>query len=38
MSPIELCDLMAERFQAAWETLEISHDRFIRTTEEEHKA
>lgn len=38
MSPIELCDTMAARFQAAWQRLEISHDRFIRTTEEEHKA
>ena len=38
VTPIELCDLMAERFAAAWETLEISHDRFIRTTEPEHVA
>ena len=38
LSPIELCNLMAERFQAAWKMLEISHDRFIRTTEAEHKA
>ena len=38
MAPIELCDLMAERFRAAWETLDISHDRFIRTTEAEHIA
>jgi len=36
MAPIELCDLMAERFRAAWDTLGISHDRFIRTTEAEH--
>jgi methionyl-tRNA synthetase len=38
VSPIELCDTMAERFEAAWGRLAISHDRFIRTTEEEHKA
>jgi methionyl-tRNA synthetase len=38
VEPIVLCDLMAERFAAAWETLEISHDRFIRTTEAEHVA
>jgi methionyl-tRNA synthetase len=38
MKPIELCDVMAERFQAAWQTLGISHDRFIRTTEPEHVA
>lgn len=36
VEPIELCDLMAERFASAWGTLEISHDRFIRTTEDEH--
>ena len=36
LAPIDLCDLMAERFAAAWDTLEISHDRFIRTTEAEH--
>ncbi|HET9947352.1 MAG TPA: methionine--tRNA ligase [Longimicrobiales bacterium] len=38
VEPIELCDLMAERFRAAWSTLEISYDRFIRTTEPEHEA
>jgi len=38
MQPLQLCDLMAERFSAAWTTLGISHDRFIRTTEAEHKA
>lgn len=38
VAPIELCDRMALRFQEAWRTLEISHDRFIRTTEAEHKA
>ncbi len=38
VTPMELCDTMAERFAAAWERLGTSHDRFIRTTEEEHKA
>jgi methionyl-tRNA synthetase len=38
VTPMELCDTMAERFAAAWERLDISHDRFIRTTEDEHKA
>ena len=38
MSPLELCDLMAGRFEAAWDDLGISHDRFIRTTEAEHRA
>ena len=36
--PRELCDLMAGRFRAAWEDLNISHDRFIRTTEPGHAA
>ena len=31
-------DMMAERFEAAWSRLGISHDRFIRTTEAEHKS
>lgn len=38
MTPEQLCDLMAKRFQGAWATLGISHDRFIRTTEAEHRA
>ena len=38
MAPAALCDLMAGRFRAAWETLGISHDRFIRTTEAAHVA
>lgn len=38
VEPLQLCDEMAARFKAAWETLDISFDRFIRTTEEEHKA
>ena len=38
VTPIELCDVMAGRFEAAWEEMGISHDRFIRTTEEEHIA
>ena len=38
MSPPELCDLMAGRFEAAWDELGISHDRFIRTTEAGHGA
>lgn len=38
VEPIELCDLMAERFAEAWRTLHISYDRFIRTTEPGHEA
>jgi len=36
ISPKQLADQMAGRFQAAWADLEVSHDRFIRTTEAEH--
>ena len=36
IEPIELADRMAKRFEAAWQDLHISHDRFIRTTEAEH--
>ena len=38
LTPLELCDLMAGRFDAVWQTLGISHDRFIRTTESGHFA
>jgi len=38
MEPQALCDEMAARFEAAWGTLDIAFDRFIRTTEAEHKA
>ncbi len=38
LTPLELCDLMADRFKAAWVELGISNDRFIRTTEPEHIA
>lgn len=38
LQPIELCDEMAQRFRTAWERLDISFDRFIRTTEPEHVA
>lgn len=38
VAPQELCDEMAARFRSAWEQLDIGFDRFIRTTEEEHKA
>ncbi|MDP3940280.1 MAG: methionine--tRNA ligase [Deltaproteobacteria bacterium] len=35
--PQAYCDEMAERFEATWRRLEISYDRFIRTTDEVHK-
>ncbi|MCH7857022.1 MAG: methionine--tRNA ligase [Gemmatimonadetes bacterium] len=36
LAPIELADQMAKSFEAAWKDLNISFDRFIRTTEPEH--
>ena len=36
ITPGELADEMVESFRAAWKTLNISFDRFIRTTEAEH--
>lgn len=36
--PQVLVDRVAERFQAMWERLRISHDQFIRTTTTEHKV
>ncbi|TVP75795.1 MAG: methionine--tRNA ligase [Gemmatimonadales bacterium] len=38
VTPLALCDEMAGRFRDAWSELAISHDRFIRTTEDEHKV
>ncbi|MEW6489359.1 MAG: methionine--tRNA ligase [Thermodesulfobacteriota bacterium] len=35
--PIDLADRVVTRFQKLWETLEISHTRFVRTTEEAHR-
>lgn len=37
-SPKELCDRNAARFQALWKRLHITHDDFIRTTEDRHRA
>jgi methionyl-tRNA synthetase len=37
ISPQEWVDEMAARFAAAWETLHLSHDDFIRTTEDRHR-
>jgi len=36
ISPKELADRNAEKFQKLWEVLNISYDRFIRTTEPQH--
>ena len=36
-TPLELADRVVKRFQALWEKLGISHNDFIRTTQERHK-
>ncbi len=36
VSPQTFVDTMAERFEAMWKRLEISHDHFMRTTEPRH--
>ncbi len=38
MDPQAYADMMAARFELAWDTLNVSNDRFIRTTEPAHKA
>ena len=38
ISAQEQCDQTVVRFQELWERLEITHDDFIRTTEERHKT
>ena len=38
MDPQHFCDRISEHFRDAWQVLDISHDDFIRTTEERHKA
>ena len=37
LTPQQQVDEIADRFQAMWSALEISHDQFIRTTSDEHK-
>ena len=38
MTPQQQCDETVVRFQELWQKLEITNDRFIRTTEDSHKA
>ncbi|HCE46411.1 MAG TPA: methionine--tRNA ligase [Lentisphaeria bacterium] len=38
MTPIEQCDTTVVRFKELWKKLEITHDDFIRTTEDRHKT
>ncbi len=37
VEPQEYVDELSRRFEAAWKVLQISHDDFIRTTQERHK-
>ena len=37
VEPQKLCDEMAYRFASAWQDMDIAYDRFIRTTEDEHR-
>jgi len=37
ITPIELADRVVSRFQEAWKKLGISHNDFVRTTQERHK-
>jgi len=36
VSPKEFCDRMSAEFRRAWDELDISYNRFIRTTDEDH--
>lgn len=38
ISPKELCDKNSQKFKDAWKALGLDYDRFIRTTDEDHKA
>lgn len=38
LEPQALCDEMAGRFADAWKEMDIAYDRFIRTTEAEHRG
>jgi len=37
VSPQEFCDETAQKFKDAWKLLDIDYDRYIRTTESDHK-
>ena len=38
ITPKELCDANAQKFKDAWKALDINYNRFIRTTDEDHKV
>ena len=37
MSPKELCDMNAQKFQDAWKALNVEYSQFIRTTDSQHE-
>jgi len=37
MSPKSFCDMMSRKFKDAWDSLNLSYDHFIRTTDPEHE-
>src|SRR5574344_1694608 len=37
ITPKELCDINSSKFKDAWKGLDISYDKLIRTTDEEHE-
>jgi len=38
LSPKEFCDEISDKFKNEWKKLDLSYDRFIRTTDADHKA
>lgn len=38
ITPQQMCDENAAKFQAAWAALDVDYNQFIRTTDKEHKA
>ncbi|MBP3924305.1 methionine--tRNA ligase [bacterium] len=38
ITPKELCDKNSQKFKDAWKALDMDYNRFIRTTDEDHKA
>lgn len=38
ITPKELCDINADKFKECWSGMEISYDKFIRTTDHQHES
>ena len=36
LDPVDYCDRMADEFESIWRLLDLSYDRFVRTTEDAH--